>query len=102
MYIQVKNLSGTTLRNVEVDYPGGTYGFPTLPNDSTNRKLQAVGAANQAMPHAKTVEGCKFTVRFETTPGERVEKSWKFGEKCPDEVALEVGPQFELKGSEVR
>jgi hypothetical protein len=83
MYVTLTNNSGTTLRNVEVDYPGGVYGMNLLGNDQTNRRIVAL------------TPPCKFTVKFDAEPGKTAEPhGFDLGDTCPKEVIFTVEKGF--------
>lgn len=102
MYIQLNNQSGVTLRNIEIDYPGGVYGMSALENDHTNRKLQAIGESSAAMPTGTVGKTCKFTLKFEDNRRAQVSKDWDFGTNCPQEVSLTIGQDFSVSGKVLR
>lgn len=79
MYVTLSNSSGKTLRNVEVDYPGGVYGMNLLGDDQTNRRLVAL------------TPPCKFTVKFDIEAGTHADPHpFDLGEQCPKEVIFTV------------
>ena len=86
MYVSVSNVSGQTLRNIEVAYPGGSYGMPALGDQQTNRRIVEY-------------EGqCKFTVNMEDTSGKKLgQKQFDVGGKCPEELLIEIKPNFEVE-----
>ncbi len=90
MYATVTNQSGKTLRAIEVDYPGGTYGISELKPGSSYRKWLAVQPS------------CKYALKFEDASGNSYNpKPLQFGQKCPNEVILTIGGDMAVSGSAV-
>lgn len=81
MYITINNQSGKTIRNLEVQYPGGIYGLPTLGDDQSNRRLVQV------------TPPCKFVVKFDEDPSVEPH-AYQFGEPCPKEITFTIGRDF--------
>lgn len=91
MYLTVSNGSGDTIRNVEVNYPGGTYGVPSLANGSSNRRNVALSGA------------CKVTVKFETKDGKQVaSKPFELGQKCPPEILVDIDSAMNVSAKAVQ
>ncbi len=78
MNVTVKNGSPQTLRNIEVDYPGGIYGVTEMPAQQADTRSIAITGA------------CKFKVAFENMAGKRLEpaKAIDLGSSCPKSVTL--------------
>ena len=80
--IRVDNQTGGTMRNLEVSYPGGYFGIPTLGADQVHMRWVA----------AKPEKGCHFVVKFEDNVGKQF-VSHDFGfeqQSCPLEIAFLV------------
>ena len=91
MYIDVVNNSGGELRNVEVDYPGGSFGLSLLNNEQTHRELVQVNGP------------CVFQLKMENHEGlKKITKNMDFGDKCPKEVSFNVGPNMLIDGTVVQ
>lgn len=78
MYVTLTNSSGITLRNIEVDYPGGIYGMASLANDQTNRRLVQLSPP------------CTFTIKFDTDTVKTEPHKFDFGDACPKEIVFTV------------
>ncbi len=91
MYIRFNNQSGQTVRAVEISYPGGIFGIPSLPDDHTYRHWAAISGA------------CTFAVKFEDSAGhEYPGQQLSFGERCPKEVELVLDARKKLSGRVVQ
>lgn len=80
--IRVDNQTGNTMRNLEVSFPGGYFGIPTLGADQIHMRWVA----------AKPEKGCRFVVRFEDNVGKQY-ASHDFGfeqQTCPIQIAFRV------------
>ena len=80
MYIDIANRSGHSLENLEVKHPTGAFGIPKLRNEQTHQHMAPIGSP------------CKFTFAFDDEQGKHYLSSHDFGENCPTEIVLEVGP----------
>jgi hypothetical protein len=80
LYTTVTNQSGITLRAIEVNYPGGSFGIPELKPGTSNRKWVFV------------TPPCTYTLNFEDANGKQFHsKPVDLGkDKCPAEVALTI------------
>lgn len=85
MYIDVVNNSGAALQNIEVDYPGGTYGLTNL-------------APNQKDHHwAQISPPCRFSLRLQDHSGHALpERKFEIGSACPKEIAFEIDAQYNI------
>ena len=81
--IRVVNNTGAPIRNLEVAYPGGTFGIPTLSADQIHMRWV----------QTKMDKGCHFTVKFEDTSGKQyASKDFNFAKSWPVEIAFNVDP----------
>lgn len=89
LYTTVANQSGTTLRAIEVNYPGGGYGIPELKPGESNRKWVFV------------TPPCTYTLNFEDTNGKQYHsKPVELGkDKCPPEVAVTIDSMMNVSGA---
>lgn len=77
----VTNASSTLIRNIEVDYPGGSYGIPKLEPAGENHHKEGIDAA----------KACKFTVKFEDASGHSLGgQELNLGDSCPLKVSMQV------------
>jgi hypothetical protein len=79
MYLNVANHSGRAMENIELKYPGGSFGLPELRNEQTHRHMVPIGAP------------CKFGIEFEDQAGKKYVGNFDLGTKCPTEISFEVG-----------
>lgn len=85
--IRVDNQSGGTMRNLEVSYPGGYFGIPTLGAEQIHMRWV----------QSKTDKGCHFTVKFEDANGKQyASPEFDFAQACPIEVAFRVSPNHSV------
>jgi len=84
LYTTISNQSGTTLRAIEVNYPGGGYGIPEIKPGESNRKWVFV------------TPPCTYTLAFKDAKGKQFRsKPMELGkDKCPAEVALTIDPSM--------
>lgn len=89
LYTKVTNQSGTTLRAIEVNYPGGGYGIPELKPGDSNRKWVFV------------TPPCTYALNFEDANGKQFHsKPVELGkDKCPAEVALTIDSSMNVSGA---
>lgn len=89
LYTTVTNNSSLTLRSVEVEYPGGSYGIPELKPGASHRKWVAV------------TPPCTYKLQWVDERGkEYSSKSLDLGsQSCPQEVALTVDSSMNVSGS---
>lgn len=80
--IRIDNQTGNTMRNLEVSFPGGSFGIPTLGADQIHMRWVA----------AKPEKGCHFVVKFEDNGGKQyVSHDFAFEQQtCPIEIAFRV------------
>lgn len=91
MHIDVVNNSGAEIRNVEVDYPGGSFGLYLLGNEQTHREFVQVSGP------------CIFKLRMADKQGnQKITKGLDFGDKCPNEISFNVGPNLLINGTVTR
>lgn len=79
MYINIANVSGHAMRNVELTHPTGTFGLPELRNGQTHQHMAPIGTP------------CKFNVKFEDDAGKKYAIDYDLGAKCPVEIVFEIG-----------
>jgi len=88
MYVDVVNLSGRTINNVEVKHParGGTgqFGLPSLGDEQTHRHMIPQG------------EPCRFRLQFDDTSGKQHAQDFDLGAKCPTQVRFEIDPAMSV------
>lgn len=85
--IRVANESGDTMRNLEVQYPGGYFGISTLAKEQIHMRWV----------QTKTDKGCHFTVKFDDANGKPyASKDFNFAQSCPIEVAFNVDTQHNV------
>lgn len=90
MYINLANVSGHTMRNVELKYPTGTFGLPELRSGQTHQHMAPIGTP------------CKFNVKFEDDAGKKYATDYDLGEKCPTEIVFEVGGDMKISERQLR
>ncbi len=80
--IRVDNQTGNTMHNLEVSFPGGYFGIPTLGADQIHVRWVA----------AKPEKGCHFIVKFEDNVGKQyASHDFAFEQQtCPTEIAFRV------------
>jgi hypothetical protein len=82
--IDVTNKSHETIRNVEVNYPGGTYGINSLDVYGVNHHTADIDK-----------KGCVLTMKFEDANGHAMGgKAMNLGETCPSKISLTVDGQM--------
>ena len=89
LYTNVVNDSQITLRSIEVDYPGGTYGIPELKPGASQKKWGFV------------TPPCRYALRFIDEQGKlHSSKAIELGkEKCPTGVLLKVDGSLNVTGT---
>lgn len=89
LYTSVANDSTTTLRSIEVDYPGGTFGIPELKPGASQKKWGFV------------TPPCRYALRFIDEQGKlHSSKPIELGkEKCPNGVLLKVDGSLNVTGT---
>src|SRR6266704_5251469 len=81
--IDVTNKSHEPIKNIEVNYPGGTYGIPALDVYAVNHHASDIDKKN-----------CVITVKFEDSTGHAMGgKQINLGETCPSKIALTINAQ---------
>ncbi len=90
MYVNIANHSGSTMQNLEMNYPAGSFGLPALHDGQTHRRMVPFGTP------------CKFGIRFEDRAGKKHEGNFDLGAKCPTEVSFEVGSGMSVTEKLVR
>lgn len=82
--IDVTNKSHEAIRNIEVDYPGGTYGIPSLDVYAVNHHTAEIDRKN-----------CVLKVSFEDSKGHAMGgKDFNLGETCPSKISVVVDAQM--------
>jgi len=82
--IDLANQSQAAIKNVEVDYPGGTYGFSVLASGGVNHHTAEIDH-----------QACVFTVKFEDPAGHQLGgQPLKLGNPCPAKVSIVVDAQM--------
>lgn len=90
MYINIANVSGHPMRNVELTHPTGTFGLPELRNGQTHQHMAPMGAP------------CKFNMKFEDDAGKKYVNDYDLGAKCPLEIVFEVGEGMRVSERQLR
>jgi hypothetical protein len=90
MYINLSNLSGHTIRNIELKHPTGIFGLPELRNDHTHSHMAPIGTP------------CRFNLNFEDETGKKYTVDYYLGQKCPTELVFEVGPGMTVSERQLR
>jgi hypothetical protein len=82
--IELTNKSHEIIKNIEVDYPGGSYGVPSVDVYGVHRHTAEIDKRN-----------CVFTVKFEDSAGHAMGgKQVDLGETCPSKVLILVNAQM--------
>ena len=82
--IDVTNKSHEAIRNIEVNYPGGTYGINSLDVYAVNHHTAEIDK-----------KGCIVNVKFEDATGHAMGgKQMNLGETCPSKISLTVDAQM--------
>ena len=78
--IDVANKSHEMIKNIEVNYPGGTYGINSLDVYAVNHHTAEIDKKN-----------CVVKIKFEDSGGHPKEgKEFNLGETCPTKITLTV------------
>jgi hypothetical protein len=78
------NKSHEALRNIEVTYPGATYGIPSLDVYAVNHHTAEIDKKN-----------CVIIVKFEDSKGHAMGgKELNLGDTCPPKIAIDVNAQM--------
>ncbi len=89
--IDVTNKSQAAIKNVEVVYPGGSYGIPSLDVSAVNHHKAEVES-----------KGCVFKLKFEDANGHALGgNEMKLGDVCPPKVSLKVDAQMAVSAEAV-
>ncbi len=86
--IDLTNKSHTPIKNIEIDYPGGTYGITALDIYAVNHHTVEVDN-----------KGCTLKVSFEDAGGHAFGgNEIKMGDQCPPHISLLVNAQLAVSG----
>jgi len=84
--IDVTNKSHEVIKNIEVNYPGGTYGITSLDVYAANHHVSDIDRKN-----------CVVKMKFEDATGHPMGgKEINLGETCPSRIALTVDAQLQV------
>ncbi len=93
MAIDIVNKSHGSIRNLEIDYPGGSYGIPALD----------VYASDMHRVELSDVKKCSVTLHFEDPNGKQLGgKEIAFGQTCPKAIRLTVDSQLAVSGETIQ
>jgi hypothetical protein len=80
------NKSHEAIKNIEVNYPGGTYGVTSLDVYAVNHHTADIDKKN-----------CVINVKFEDSTGHAMGgKELNMGETCPSKIQLVVNAQMQV------
>ncbi len=82
--IDLTNKSHVPIKNIEIDYPGGSYGVPALDVYALNHHTAEIDQ-----------HPCVLKIRFDDNGGHsQPEQQIKLGDSCPPKVSLVVNAQL--------
>lgn len=79
MYLDLANQSQSTMHNIELTHPEGIVGIPRLRPGEMHQHMTPIGSP------------CKFKLNFEDENGKAYHQEFDLGQKCPTELAFDVG-----------
>lgn len=85
--IHVVNDSGGPVRNLEVAYPGGSFGIASL----------SPGQVHLRWVQTRNDSGCHFTLKHEDATGKQYStKDFNFEHSCPTDITFVVDSRHEV------
>ena len=86
--VRVVNNTSAPMRNLEVAYPGGSFGLGSL----------GTGEVHVRWVQTRKESPCSFTVKHEDAAGKQyASKNFAFAENCPTEIAFTVDEQHQVE-----